>query len=168
MPQLLLYGFGLMIGLWAFVSDLRTRKIPNPLVMVGMMVVVLLQILLTAYQGQMLLPLLGQLLGGMAVPMFLFPLFMIRALGAGDIKLMMVLGLILGPKATFWVLLYSLIFGGLLALAVFARHLGWRGLWGLFLTAGKGLRQYPQMQQTFPYSGAIVAGYAWVLYSQLL
>ncbi|MDR3121795.1 MAG: prepilin peptidase [Clostridiales bacterium] len=60
---------------------------------------------------------------GFALPFaLLVALFCLRALGAGDIKLLMTVGSLMGAGFVLRTLLYSFVFGGLLALAVAIAH----------------------------------------------
>ena len=94
-------------------SDIRTRRIPNVLVLAGAGCGLALRTwseggagMLDSFEGLAL---------GMA---FLLPLYLLRAAGAGDVKLMGAVGSFLGPEQMFGVVLCSFIAGGLLALAV--------------------------------------------------
>lgn len=44
----------------------------------------------------------------------LFPFFVIRALGAGDIKLYATIAMLMGPQMTGWIFVYSLYAGGII------------------------------------------------------
>src|SRR5687768_11743315 len=71
--------------------DIRTRRIPNKLVLVG---------LATSFVAQGLRGLDGTqawFLGTLAGFGLLLPLYVIRAMGAGDVKLMAMVGSFLGP-----------------------------------------------------------------------
>ena len=52
----------------------------------------------------------------------MLPLYMLRALGAGDVKLMAMVGAFLGPNATIGAILVTFIVGGVLTLLVVARN----------------------------------------------
>jgi prepilin peptidase CpaA len=82
----------LSIALFAVAYDLKYRKIPNRLCLYGV-----LSGLLLAFIGVSgVTPL--QSLGGIVIPVFtLWVLFVIRALGAGDIKLLCAIGAFAGP-----------------------------------------------------------------------
>lgn len=54
---------------------------------------------------------------GILIPLVsLFPLFVIRAIGAGDIKLLLVTGVYLGARGSFYVICFSIIIGAFIAL----------------------------------------------------
>jgi len=99
----------------AAVFDVRTHRIPNWLVLLGAG---------TCIAGQMIQPaLLGfgiaGALKGIAVGFaLLLPLYLLRATGAGDVKLMAMVGAYLGPWGVAWAALFSFIAGGVLALVV--------------------------------------------------
>jgi len=99
----------------AAVFDVRAHRIPNWLVLLGAV---------TCIAGQMIQPaLLGfgitGALKGIAVGFALMlPLYLVRATGAGDVKLMAMVGAYLGPWGVASAALLSFIAGGVLALAV--------------------------------------------------
>jgi prepilin peptidase CpaA len=58
---------------------------------------------------------------GLVIPfILLFPLYTLRMLGAGDIKLLCSLGILLGPLEIFYCILYSFAAGGFLAILLMA------------------------------------------------
>jgi prepilin peptidase CpaA len=96
-------------GIW----DLRTRKIPNWLNLSGVILGVGLNTLISQGTG-LKLSLLGF---GLALLVYL-PLFSIRAMGAGDAKLMAAVGSMAGPHDWFIIFLLTAILGGVASLAV--------------------------------------------------
>jgi len=105
----------------AVVSDLRSRRIPNRLVLFGMAAGLLLQATVTPGAGLLVQP-FGALgltagAGGLLVGLLcLLPMYALGALGAGDVKLMAMVGSFLGPQAVLGAVLSSLVAGGVLAL----------------------------------------------------
>jgi prepilin peptidase CpaA len=93
-------------------TDLRERRIPNTLVVLGLVTSLLLQSL----QGVSGLQSWG--LGLLVGFGFFVPLYAIRAMGAGDVKLMAMTGSFLGPAATVDAVLLTLVAGGVLAMVV--------------------------------------------------
>ncbi len=99
----------------AAVFDVRTHRIPNWLVLLGA---------ITCIAGQMIQPALldfgiaGALKGSAVGFALLLPLYLVRATGAGDVKLMAMVGAYLGPWGVASAVLLSFIAGGVLALAV--------------------------------------------------
>ena len=109
--------------LTAVVCDLRTRRIPNVLIGGGIALGLLLQTVapmgggLFASSGGALG--LGPALLGGAVGLALFlPLYALRTLGAGDVKLLAMVGVWLGAPSVARAALWTLLAGGVLALAV--------------------------------------------------
>jgi len=123
LPSLLLAG--LMSG--AVWHDVRSRKIPNRLVFPGALAGVVLNALLPA-AGAAFMPVPGGLglltgLAGLGLGLvLLLPMYALKTMGAGDVKLMAMVGAFVGPQAVFGCMLFSLLAGGVLALGVAAFH----------------------------------------------
>jgi prepilin peptidase CpaA len=102
----------------AVVMDLRSRRIPNRLVLAGLALagVADAAALLTGAPPlagpAWWAPLAGMLVGG-AAPL---PLYLLRACGAGDVKLMAMVGAFLGAPTVLRAVLFTLIAGGVLSL----------------------------------------------------
>ena len=163
--------------LLAVYHDVRSRRIPNRLVLAGALAGLLLNTLLppgagllTAAPGALgFWPALGGLALGLAL---LMPMYAIKALGAGDVKLMAMVGAFVGPHSIFFCLLSSLLAGGVLALAVAlcqgtlrqAMANAWQLLLQGWLRAAAG--EVPQVGApavpggNLPYAIAIAAGTA--------
>ena len=118
------------LGIAASAIDWTTRRIPNALTFGAAAA----GLAFAAATGGMHALLLS--VAGLAVGLVLFlPLFALRAMGGGDVKLLAAFGAWLGPALVFWVAVYGAIAGGLLALPLIV----WRGrvrativnLWGL-------------------------------------
>lgn len=81
----------LQVLLCAVVSDVKTKKIPNSLCIYGIFTALVYWLLVD--KGA----LLHKLVPGMCIPFFmLFCLYAVRVLGAGDVKLMCVVGTYMG------------------------------------------------------------------------
>ena len=111
-PAMVLWGL-LAAAVW---HDVRRRRIPNRLVFSG----ALLGVLLNSVALPGVTPAGPWLaLGGLAVGLgLLLPMYALKALGAGDVKLMAMVGAFLGPRPAVFAVLCSLLAGGVLALAV--------------------------------------------------
>lgn len=114
----------LALAVW---NDLRTRRIPNALVFGGAVLGVALNCLYPDGAGLFVAPQGGigfaWSLAGLATGLaLLVPMYAMRALGAGDVKLMAMVGAFVGPWATVVSVLLTLLAGGVLALAVAAWH----------------------------------------------
>ena len=104
--------------LTAVVADLRSRRIPNTLVVTG------IGLAFAAHAITMntnTLPLAGAAwwapLAGLAAGFaLLLPLYLLRATGAGDVKLMAMVGAFVGAPTVLATALYTVLAGGLLSL----------------------------------------------------
>lgn len=92
--------------------DIKERRIPNWLVLTGLISSLGIQLLFST--GGFSVWSLGILAG---FGLFL-PLYLVHAMGAGDVKLMAMVGGFLGPAAALGVVLTTLVAGGVLAIAV--------------------------------------------------
>src|SRR5229473_3918321 len=93
--------------------DLRFRRIPNWLVLIGLIVGIGLNSFLFEWAG------LQRALLGMGLALLIyFPLYALRAMGAGDAKLMAAVGSIVGWQN--WIVLFvvTALLGGLTAVVV--------------------------------------------------
>ena len=100
----------------ACAADLRRRKIPNALTLPAL----LLGLLLAGGQGGT--PALGQALAGAGVASVALLAYAGRMLGAGDVKLLWVVGVCTGPRFMLWALPCVAMAGGALALLWAARR----------------------------------------------
>jgi prepilin peptidase CpaA len=97
----------------AVLADVTRRRIPNLLVLTGLLAGVLCHSVLPDGLG------IGSSLLGAALALGLFlPLYLLRAMGAGDVKLMAMVGAFVGLPNVLGATLGTLIVGGVMALAV--------------------------------------------------
>ncbi len=109
--------------LTAVVCDLRARRIPNALVVAGVALGLLFQTVAPLGDGLFGHPAgaLGwapALLGGLLGLGLFLPLYALRAMGAGDVKLLAMVGVWLGAPSVANAALWTLLAGGVLSLAV--------------------------------------------------
>lgn len=109
-PRLLLLAALLLA---AAVSDWRTMRIPNLLTFGGTGLGLACALLLPPANQGLLWALAGTGVG-LAT---LLPLYALRVLGAGDVKLMAMAGAFLGAQSTLYALLFVMACGGIAALA---------------------------------------------------
>jgi prepilin peptidase CpaA len=97
----------------AAVTDIRSRRIPNWLTLLGVLVGLSLNGVTYGLAG------VRNSLGGMLLGFSAYLiLYLLRAMGAGDVKLMAALGAIVGPENWVAVFIASAVAGGVLAIAL--------------------------------------------------
>ena len=122
-PQQWLTLSVIAVALLAAVSDFRTGLIPNRLVAVGFGVSLALHVLsalLDSRPQQLWFELVLFGLGSLIAGLIPLALYICRALGAGDVKLMAMCGAGLGPVAGLEAELYAFGFGALYAIGAAA------------------------------------------------
>ena len=160
MSEVQIVAVALLSGLLgvAVVSDLRNHRIPNLLVLVGLVLGMVGQTWAFGFVG------LGHSLLGILIGFALFlPMYMVGGMAAGDVKLMAMAGAFLTPHEALWAAFFSLIAGGacgLLIVLVRGQALQTIGRYWLMLRA----RAYfsPAEDEVagkpFPYSIAVLLG----------
>jgi prepilin peptidase CpaA len=125
-PVLLQIVLLLLVGI-AAVYDIRFRRIPNWLVLTGLLAGVGLNTFLLHWSGVR-----ASLLGiGLAFLIY-FPLYLLRGMGAGDVKLMAAIGAIVGPANWFGIFIVSALLGGIAAaILLLARGRLLNSLWNI-------------------------------------
>lgn len=108
--KVLLVLLTLLIG--AAVYDVRYRKIPNWLSMSGIVLGFAINFAIGPPEGGVLFALKGFAAG---FGLYLL-LYVLRAMGAGDVKLMGAVGALVGPERWFGIFLVTAIVGGVMAL----------------------------------------------------
>lgn len=98
----------------AAIVDLAQRRIPNVLLLTGWMVAIPLH-LLSAGPGSALL---GALAGALCGLLVFLPLYLLRGMAAGDVKMMATVGLFVGPYDALQVAVITCCIGGVMALAI--------------------------------------------------
>ena len=98
----------------AAVFDIRSRRIPNWLVLAGIVAGFAWNASSSpVWSG------LGRAAAGLGLGFILyFPLYLLRARGAGDVKLLASVGSITGPGNCFWIFFLTAILGGVIALVL--------------------------------------------------
>ncbi len=106
-------GMLILLLTGAAVCDYRTHRIPNWLVLSGALFGVIYNTALPpSPHDNILFPLAGL---GLGLLLFL-PLYLMRAMGAGDVKLLAMVGALLGPGEAFHAALASVVVGSVLSI----------------------------------------------------
>jgi prepilin peptidase CpaA len=101
----------------AVLLDLQKGRIPNALIVTGLLLGGVYQLFEKGVAGVIFF------LGGVLLPILLFGwLYYFRMIGAGDIKLLCVVGGFLGPSECFSCIRAAVFAGGVIALAIMFRH----------------------------------------------
>jgi len=154
----------LIVLVLAVFTDLRSRRIPNWLVLPFMFAGVAVSGWLHGWYG------IGQSLGGLGLGTLLFGiLFLMGGMGMGDVKLCAAIGAWIGPAQLLLALVITGLAGGLMALC-WALYGGFLG--DLFSGSGelvfglkqRGMRPHPELvlanplTRKMPYAPAIAIG----------
>ena len=111
-----IWVLALVVGLVAGWIDWRTRRIPNWLTVTGVVLGIAIHTYISGWIGALV-----AILGVVAAMVILLPCVLLRAMGAGDWKLMAALGSILGPLMMLFVLVAAIFIAGLMALFMVVR-----------------------------------------------
>jgi prepilin peptidase CpaA len=107
----------------AGIYDIRYRRIPNWLVLPAIPVGFLLHAVLSLVRSNSVWPGLREAaLGFGAAVLIYLPMYALRGMGAGDVKLAAALGALAGWPDWLWILLFSAVIGLVLALALMLLH----------------------------------------------
>src|SRR5262245_43225428 len=113
----LLPALAVIAALIALMTDLRSRRIPNWLTGSALLIGLVVNTYLGGLQGT-----LSSVQGiGLGLAMLL-PFYLLRTMGAGDVKLLAAFGALLGPQMLVSVAVYASILGGIQAMVILRRH----------------------------------------------
>jgi prepilin peptidase CpaA len=104
----------LLLVVSAAIQDLAARRIPNRLLLAGWLVALPLHALGASAGTALLASLAG---AGTGFLLFL-PLYLLRGMAAGDVKLMATVGAFVGPAGAFEIAVLTWCAGGLMGLAI--------------------------------------------------
>lgn len=119
----------------AAMTDLSVRRIPNVLVLSGLLLALVLHLM----GGTHWAPVTHWLAGTLAGFFLFLPLYLARGMAAGDVKLMAMVGAFMGPQAALQIGLLACLIGGLMALAMLVYSGRWREGWHNFRALCKPL-----------------------------
>jgi prepilin peptidase CpaA len=135
----------------AFIIDVRTSLIPNWLTVSGVFVGIIFNGIFLGSQG-----IVFSLLGMFSGFLIMFVLYLLRALGAGDVKLCAAIGSIAGTYFVIQVIAYSIVFAGIIGLfiliyrKIFWPTIGRMGLWLYQLIVLKNKSVVSELKQAHP------------------
>lgn len=150
----------IILGICLF-TDLKSRKIYNKVLLPALFLALIIQIFSNGWSG-----LLSSLVGLIVGFLILLIPYMMKGMGAGDVKLMAVIGAIQGPLFIITTAVYMAFIGGFVALLLILFRLiktkQWLSLFhrNSLMTYGMKLAvvRSHSSNQTLPYAVAIVGG----------
>lgn len=160
-PEIALAGLALAISVIAAAHDARDHRIPNWLTYPALGASVILQILF----GDPL----AAALGGCTAFAIGFLLFALRAFGGGDVKLLCVLGVLLGQTRLIEICVVSTLLGAVLGVLILLKNGKLLGVirefaWFIGSLAQPGLRvKPPVVDEVVPFAVVIAASVSLVL-----
>ena len=130
-----------LIVVAAAILDLRWKRVPNWLTLPGLLLGIAVNTILFRGEG------LRSSLEGLGLAFLIyFPLYVLRAMGGGDVKLMAAVGSIAGPGNWLRIFFFTLLFGAVAAIILmFARRRVRRTLenmWLILVSLGSGQAPY--------------------------
>lgn len=153
--------------------DIKERRVPNKVVLSGLLTAMIFHTWMSGLPGVG-----ATLLGAVTGLAMMLPLNLMRLMGAGDVKLMAMTGAFAAdPQTVLWMVLYTLLAGGILAV-LYASKRGIREKLSSNLlvmlkttqngTCGKGDATKPQAAARLPYAVAIACGsLSYLIFSRL-
>ncbi|HEY5799341.1 MAG TPA: prepilin peptidase [Burkholderiaceae bacterium] len=146
-----------LVTAFACASDLRSRRIANELVLAALLSALLLQLASSPWQHALML-----WSGGALTGLLLFlPLYVLRGMAAGDVKLMTAVGSLTGAATAGRIVLATCIAGGVLALIMLAARASHKRAWfNLRMIVQHSVLHVPRKHSagTLPYAVAIAVG----------
>jgi prepilin peptidase CpaA len=177
-PTLIAYGVNTVLCaliISAAWSDVKSRRIPNQIVFIGALTGLLFNFLLPPGNG-----FISSLPGAIGLTdafsglglglIILMPLYVLRGMGAGDVKLVAMIGAFLGPQAIIKVVLLTFMVGGIFSIALAFRQRTLNRLFSnvktmIYIAGFKlALHETPKLEESFvsagklPYAVSIAIG----------
>ncbi|WNF36972.1 prepilin peptidase [Bacillaceae bacterium IKA-2] len=154
----------LIVLVICLITDLKSRKIYNKVLFPTLVIAFVGHFMISGWAGVGSAS-LGFLLG---LAILLIP-FLLGGMGAGDVKLLAVIGALKGSAFVLTTAIYMALVGGIIALVIILSKKGRaKGLFYHFWAKKHGidlLYEKSALSATFPYGVAIVAGALLALYS---
>ncbi|PZM65812.1 A24 family peptidase [Paenibacillus dendritiformis] len=144
----------------AFATDVRTHKIPNRLTMLAAAAGFMIHGVANGWQG-----LAFSALGAGCGFGIMLLLYIMKGVGAGDVKLFAAIGALTGMYLTWQVFIFSILYGGLIAACILIceRSGRIRGWWSALMSGWLQRSLAPVQaeagrQATFPFMWAVLPG----------
>ncbi len=151
---MVMFGVATLTLIAGMVDDLRSRKVHNALIMALLPVVAFSSLYFRGIDGTMI----G--IGAMLLALIItIPLFAVRILGGGDVKLFGVFALALDPVSMFWTLIYSFFWGALFGVTRAALSKQLLALVRNTTKAASRQKIEAQQLQKIPYTFALLLGW---------
>jgi prepilin peptidase CpaA len=167
-----MHGLFIIFILIAFVIDIRYAKLPNKLTICGTLVGIMFH---TGTQG--LSGLTFSLLGAFTGFLILLILYLLGALGAGDVKLFAAIGAMMGVAYVIQTMIYAILFSGLIGLFLLLiknqiKSTGYKLMgWLIAIVTHNKIETLREMKQhknmKFPFMYAVLPGVAVTCYYSL-
>jgi len=157
----------LLLAATAAVNDLASRRIPNLLLLCGLVAALVLH----ALSPDPITALLAAV-GGFALGLLIFlPFYMLRGMAAGDVKMMATVGAFTGPATAMHIAIMAWCAGGAMAIAIIVfrgrLRLALSNLWHIARAALLRVPASPigksESAGSMPYGVAIAAGTIYVI-----
>jgi prepilin peptidase CpaA len=154
----------ILVLLICVITDLKSRKIYNNIIFPALLLGICSHMVASGWSG-LFFSLKGFLLG---LGLLLIP-YLMNGMGAGDVKLLALIGALKGSLFVFYTAIYMGLIGGLIALGILLFRKGFfKRIQGIFYTMGcwrLGVRlpilvEKDALTQTYPYGVAIAGGAA--------
>jgi len=151
-PRPIVQALLLLLVIPAGLFDSRQRRVPNWLAGAGILLGIALNAFLYENAG------LWTSLKGLGLAFLIyFPLYLLRAMGAGDVKLMAAVGAIAGPANWLGIFVLTCLFGGVAAIVLVAAkdriRRTFENIWVILLSARLGQAPYTDNPQLDVRSG---------------
>ena len=136
------------------VTDLRSRKVPNRLLLGALILFISAILVIDGISG--IWPAIGSAFSAVVC---IIPLYILRAIGGGDAKLLLVTALILPWEIAITMVFYAMLWGSVLGLVRALISGQGRALAGNMILILKGKKPAPQQLHQIPFAVAIFLGF---------
>ena len=162
--MVLVNSFLIVILVICVVTDLRERKIYNKIIFPSLLVAFIANFAIAGWAGIM-----SALLGFIVGLLVLFIPYYFGGIGAGDVKLLALIGALKGASFVFYTAIYMALIGAVIALAIIFFKRGWAKKMVYYLYGRRHgmpmefMKDKSALTATYPYGVAIALGASIVL-----